>query len=192
MIAGCRVILPVNQPLRMRLRAPTIRPSVRRNRVTSVKNGDAMKHSASRLLVASLGGLALILASSETFSTSDAAQVPTVAARSGVARAAFARSIAHHHRGRNAAYVYWPDGTYGDYGAYGAVPAEPGVEVAPPSGDVHYTYTYDAPWDAVHRLPPNVVPGPRPYVSDCTTQVVTVPRRGDSGQTANINVTRCY
>jgi hypothetical protein len=119
--------------------------------------------------------------------------VRTAAVRSGGARAAFARANLHHRRGRNAgAYVYWPDGTYGDYGAYGAVPGEPGVDVAPPSGDVHYTYTYDAPWDAVHRLPPNVVPGPRPYVSDCTTQVVTVPRRGDPGQTANINITRCY
>ena len=175
----------------MRLRAPKMRSSVRRNRVSSVKNGDAMKHPASRLLVASFGGLALILVSGETFSTSAAAQVRTVAAHGG-ARAAFGRSIAHHRRFRNGAYVYWPDGSYGDYGAYGAVPAEPGVDVAPPSGDVHYTYTYDAPWDAVHRLPPNVVPGPRPYVSDCTTQTVTVPRHNDPGQTANINVTRCY
>ena len=151
-----------------------------------------MKHPASRLLVASLGGLALILASGETFSTSAAAQVRTAAARSGGARAAFARANLHHRRGRNAgAYVYWPD-DYGYSGDGGAVSGQPGVDVAPPSGDVHYTYTYDAPWDAVHRLPPNVVPGPRPYVSDCTTQVVTVPRRGDSGQTANINITRCY
>ena len=150
-----------------------------------------MKHPASRLLVASLGGLALILASGETFSTSAAAQVRTAAARGG-ARAAFARANLHHRRGRNAgAYVYWPD-DYGYSGDGGAVSGQPGVDVAPPSGDVHYTYTYDAPWDAVHRLPPNVVPGPRPYVSDCTTQVVTVPRRGDPGQTANINITRCY
>src|ERR1700753_2106014 len=152
-----------------------------------------MKHPASRLLVASLGGLALMFAVGETFSTSAAAQVRTAAVRSGGAPAAFSPAHLHHLRGGTAgAYVYWPDGTYGDYGSYGAAPTEPGVEVAPPSGDVHYTYTYDAPWDAGHRLPPNVVPGPRPYVSDCTTQVVTVPRRGDSSQTANINVTRCY
>src|SRR5580692_7285909 len=117
---GSPVILPINQPLSMGLRPPAIRPSVRRNRVTSVKNGDAMKHPASRLLVASLGGLALFLASGETFSTSAAAQVRTAAVRSGGARAAFARANLHHRRGRNAgAYVYWPDGTYGDYGAYG-------------------------------------------------------------------------
>jgi len=149
-----------------------------------------MKHPASRLLVASLGGLALVLATSETFAASGTRG--GVAAKHGAGRAAFARSIAHHRRGRNNAFVYWPD-AYGDYGTYGAVPAEPGVDVAPPaSGDVHYTYTYDAPWDAVHRLPPNVAPGPRPYVPDCSTQTVTVPRRGDPSQTANINITRCY
>jgi len=150
-----------------------------------------MKHPASRLLATALGGLALILATSETFPASAVAQGRTASAHA-MFRPSAARSFGHHRRGRNAAAVYWPDGTYGYYGDYGAAPGEPGVEVAPPSGDVHYTYTYDAPWDAVHRLPPNVVPGPRPYVSDCTTQTVTVPRRGDPQQTANINITRCY
>jgi hypothetical protein len=149
-----------------------------------------MAYPGFRLLIASVGGLALVLATSETFAASGAAH-GGVAATHGAGRATFARSMAHHRRGRNAV-VYWPD-AYGDYGTYGAAPGEPGVDVAPPaSGDVHYTYTYDAPWDAVHRLPPNVVPGPRPYVPDCSTQTVTVPRRGDPQQTANINITRCY
>lgn len=75
----------------------------------------------------------------------------------------------------------------------GSASGEPGVDVAPPaSGDVHYTYTYDVPWDAAHRFPPNVLPSARPYVSDCTTQTVTVPRRVDPQQTADIHVIRCY
>lgn len=148
-----------------------------------------MTYPGSRFLIASLGGLALILATSETFSAS-AAQGRTASAHA-MFRPSAARSIGHHRRERNAA-VYWPDGTYGYYGDYGAAPGEPALEAPPPSGDAHYTYTYDAPWDAVHRLPPNVLPGPRPYVSDCTTQTVTVPRGGDPGQTANINITRCY
>jgi hypothetical protein len=148
-----------------------------------------MAYPGFRLLIASVGGLALVLASSEAFAASGTHG--GVAAAHGGARAAFARSIAHHHRrGRNDAAIFWPDSGYWDYGS---TPGEPGVDVAPPaSGDVHYTYTYDAPWDAVHRLPPNVAPSTRPYVSDCTTQTVTVPRRGDPGQTANINIIRCY
>jgi hypothetical protein len=62
----------------------------------------------------------------------------------------------------------------------------------PTSGDVHYTYTYDIPWDAVHRFPPNVIPSARPYVPDCTAQTVTVPKREGTAQTANINIMRCY
>ena|SRR6202012_4738291 len=148
-----------------------------------------MAYPGFRLLIASVGGLALVLATSETFAASGGAH-GGVAATHGAGRAAFARSVAHHRRGRNAAAVYWPDSGYWDYGS---TPGEPGVDVAPPaSGDIHYTYTYDAPWDAVHRLPPNVAPSTRPYVPDCSTQTVTVPRRGDPQQTANINITRCY
>jgi hypothetical protein len=147
-----------------------------------------MTYPGFRLLIASVGGLALVLASSEAFAASGAVH-GGAAATHGAGRAAFARSIGHHRRGRNAA-VFWPDTGYWDYGS---ATGEPGVDVAPPaSGDVHYTYTYDAPWDAVHRLPPNVLPSTRPYVSDCTTQTVTVPRRGDPQQTANINIIRCY
>ncbi|HEY3791052.1 MAG TPA: hypothetical protein VGM09_04415 [Bradyrhizobium sp.] len=130
----------------------------------------------------------MILATGEASAASGAAHGGVAAAHGG-GRAAFARSIAHHRRGRSAA-VFWPDTGYWDYGP---TSGEPAPEVAPPaSGDVHYTYTYDAPWDAVHRLPPNVLPSTRPYVSDCTTQTVTVPRHRDPQQTANINITRCY
>lgn len=86
--------------------------------------------------------------------------------------------------------VYWPD-TYGDYGTYGAAPGEPGVDVAPPaSGDVHYTYTYDVPWDWAHRYPPAVAPSDRPYAPGCGTEAVTVPGRDGADRT--INIMRCY
>ena len=68
---------------------------------------------------------------------------------------------------------------------------EPVVEVPPPaSNDIHYTYTYDVPWDWAHRYPPAVVPSDRPYVSSCPAETVTV--RGHDGREQTINVMRCY
>jgi hypothetical protein len=147
-----------------------------------------MAYSGYRTLVASLGGLVLILAASETFAAGS-----TAAPRAGmVAHPGFRPGIGRsfgHHRGRHAG-AFWPG--VGDWG-YNSTPGEPGVDVAPAtSGDVHYTYTYDVPWDAVHRFPPNVVPSARPYVPDCTAQTVRVPRREGAEQTANINIMRCY
>jgi hypothetical protein len=60
----------------------------------------------------------------------------------------------------------------------------------PASGDVHYTYTYDVPWDWAHRFPPAVAPSDRPYVSSCPTETVTLAGRGGAEKT--INVIRCY
>ena len=63
--------------------------------------------------------------------------------------------------------------------------------VTPPaSSDVHYTYTYEAPWDWAHRNPPNVAPSDRPYVPGCTSEPVKVP--GSKGGEHVVNVTRCY
>jgi len=63
--------------------------------------------------------------------------------------------------------------------------------VTPPaSSDVHYTYTYEAPWDWAHRNPPNVAPSDRPYVPGCTSEPVKVPGRNGGEQV--VNVTRCY
>jgi hypothetical protein len=150
--------------------------------------GDAMAYPGFRLLVAAIGGVALALATSATFAASRAAHGGIVAAHP-MFRPSIGRSTGHHRRARHAG-VFWPDTGYWDDGS---ASGEPGVDVAPPaSGDVHYTYTYDVPWDAAHRFPPNVLPSARPYVSDCTTQTVTVPRRVDPQQTADIHVIRCY
>jgi len=63
--------------------------------------------------------------------------------------------------------------------------------VTPPtSSDVHYTYTYEAPWDWAHRNPPNVAPSDRPYVPGCTSEPVKVP--GRNGGEYVVNVTRCF
>ena len=89
------------------------------------------------------------------------------------------------HHGRNAFGGFWPTaGGYYDGASYGA----PVIDVTQPS-NVHYTYTYDVPWDWAHRYPPAVVPSDRPYAPSCTTEVVTVPGRGGD---QTVNVTRCY
>ena len=118
------------------------------------------------------------------------------AGSAGGARAAFAGphppvagagAFRHFHR-HNGVFTYWPG--YGDYG-YGSEGA-PLTEAAPPpvSNDVHYTYTYDVPWDWAHRLPPMVAPSDKPYVPGCNAEAVTVPSRDGAQRT--INVTRCY
>jgi hypothetical protein len=132
-------------------------------------------------LVASLGA-ALVLAANEA----------SAAPRGAVASAhpAFRPVNTHafrHHRGRN--FLFWPGigGTY--YGPDGAPIAESYVP-PPASNDIHYTYTYDVPWDWAHRFPPNVTPSDRPYVSSCTAEAVAVPGHGGGQQT--VNVMRCY
>lgn len=145
-------------------------------------------------LIASLGGLALILAGNATFAASGAAHGGGHAfAAHPMFRPSIGRSFQHqsfrHHRGQNVG-AFWPGD--GDW-VGGSSVGEPGVDAAaPPSGDVHYTYTYDVPWDQIHRFPPNVIPSARPYVPDCTAQTVTVPKHEGTAQTTNINIIRCY
>jgi hypothetical protein len=147
-----------------------------------------MTYSRSRTLLASLSGLALLLAAGDAFAAG-----PVAAHGGAMAHPAFRPGMGRgfsHHRGRNGGF--WPGYVYGDGDVYdGASPVDSGAP-AQASGDVHYTYTYDVPWDQVHRFPPNVVPSDRPYVQQCSTQSVTVPRRGGSDQTADINIMRCY
>lgn len=52
----------------------------------------------------------------------------------------------------------------------------------------HVTYTYDVPWDAVHRYPPAL--RTYEYAQGCHTQHQTVPGSGGGKQT--INIIRCY
>lgn len=135
-----------------------------------------------RAVLASLSAVTLMLAADQAF------------ARSGGVPHGGAPAMAHppiapmgHHRGRGA-WNLWPGG--GGF-FYGPSTSEPLADFAQPlSNDVRYTYTYDVPWDWVHRYPPNVVPSDRPYVPSCPSETVTVPGRG--GQEHTVNIMRCY
>jgi hypothetical protein len=142
--------------------------------------------------IASLSAVALMLAASETFAASGATARGTLnSTRAGFhsrlnSRALFARSL-RHHRGNNAGTV-WPGV---DDSFNGPSNGEPIADVAQPaSGDVHYTYTHDVPWDWAHRFPPSVAPSERPYVPSCPAETVTVP--GYDGGEHTVNVIRCY
>jgi hypothetical protein len=138
-------------------------------------------------LVASVGFVALAGSAEQAFARSGAPAVAGAGpARPVVAQAPIARAPFRHHSGR-AFGGFWP--TAGGYGYFDGTPyGAPAIDVTQPS-NVHYTYTYDVPWDWVHRFPPNVVPSDRPYAPSCTTEPVTVPGRGGEHI---VNVTRCY
>jgi hypothetical protein len=140
----------------------------------------AMSERTYPAVIACLGAVTLLLATEAAL------------ARSGAvgARGAFAamhpapHHFPFHHHGRGRIFPFWPGDTV--YAPDGT----PLVEQAPPSNDIHYTYTYDVPWDWAHRFPPMVAPSDRPYVPGCATETVTVPGRG--GGERSVNVTRCY
>ncbi|MEI9924411.1 MAG: hypothetical protein WDN50_13560 [Bradyrhizobium sp.] len=135
-------------------------------------------------LVASVGAVALVCSAGESSARTGTASRAFTPAHS-ISHPAFAHSLRHSRR-RNAGLV-WGTDSY-DYGSPDGTPlADDGT--APASGDVHYTTTYDVPWDWAHRFPPNVTPADKPYVPSCPTQVVTVPGRNGN---QNVNVTQCF
>jgi hypothetical protein len=139
-------------------------------------------------LIASLGAIALMFSASGTFARPEGTVGRASVATHSMSRPSLSRSFGRH-RGRRFGGGFWPaddgffyDPLYGGESAGGVAPA--------PSGDVHYTYTYDVPWDWAHRFPPNVVPSDRPYVPSCPAETVTVP--GRHGEEQTVNITRCY
>ena len=173
----------------MRLRAPKPRPTVALGCCSGTNElVRAMTHKRYGALVASLSAVALMIAANETFARSGAAQSGAFASTHthSPSHPLAARSFRHHRR--NNIGAFWP--AVGDF-YYEPSNGEPMVNVAPPtSGDTHYTYTYDVPWDWAHRYPPSVTPSARAYVPSCPAEVVTVPGRDGSEQT--VNVMRCY
>jgi hypothetical protein len=136
-------------------------------------------------LVASLGAIALLFAAGETIARPATAHGAGFAPTHSISRPHLAQSL--RHRGRNRVGAFWP----GVGGFYDGPDGAPMVDATPPaSGDVHYTYTQDVPWDWAHRYPPAVAPSDRPYVSSCPAESVTVP--GRDGKDQVINITRCY
>jgi hypothetical protein len=142
----------------------------------------AMSFRTNTALIASLSAAALMLATSEA-SARATGRSGGMTAPHMIGHRPFVHGF--RHRGQFGPVV-WP-GDYGTDSAYGQAPAD----VAPSgSNDVHYTYTYDVPWDWAHRMPPRVTPSDRPYVPSCSNEGVTVP--GSNGEEHTVNVTRCY
>jgi hypothetical protein len=139
-----------------------------------------MSHRIYRALIASVGAIVLVGSASEAIAR------PGAGARAGVARP----FVAHRHHFRNFGGVFWPG--YGDFGYAPSAYGEPveGIPPQPTSSDVHYTQTYDVPWDWAHRFPPNVTPSDHPYVSSCPVETVTF--HGRDGSDKSVNVMRCY
>jgi hypothetical protein len=164
----------------MRLRARKARLSALECCSVTSELVRAMTYRMYGVFIASLSVVALMLGTTETF-----ARGGSNSARSFSHRP-FAPSF-RHHRGNNAA-AFWPGA--GD-SSYGPSSGEPIAGAAPgASGDVHYTQTYDVPWDWAHRFPPAVAPSDRPYVSSCPAETVTVP--GQDGAEQTVRITRCY
>jgi hypothetical protein len=136
-------------------------------------------------LIASLGAVALMLAADQALARPGSAARGGSASTHAVSNPSFARSLRNHRR--NNVGGFWPGGGF----FYEPSNGEPVAGAAQPmSGDIHYTYTYDVPWDWAHRYPPTVTPSDRPYVPSCGAETVTVPGR-DGGE-RTINVVRCY
>jgi hypothetical protein len=138
-------------------------------------------------LVASLSVAAVMLTASEIFARP--AGAPGVAHVAGATphpmfRPRVAQPFRHHRRSGNVG-TFWPGGGFYDGAPNGEMPVDVGQ---PASGNFHYTYSYDVPWDWTHRYP-LTLPSERPYVPSCNTEVVTVP--GSGGDRA-VNVMRCY
>jgi hypothetical protein len=133
--------------------------------------------------IAAVGAVALVLVPIETLARS-AGAAGRFASTHSMSRPPIFPSFRHGRR--NNAAVFWPaaDGAY-----YEPSNGEPAVDISPLLiNDVRYTY--DVPWDWVHRYPPAVLPSVRPYVSSCSTENVTV--TGRDGGEKTINVMRCY
>jgi hypothetical protein len=147
-----------------------------------------MTHRMYRALVASVGAVALMLAAGETFARPGAAAHGRSTAAHSISHRSFTQSFRHRGRNNNDnGGIFWPDdGFYGEPSG-----GEPVPDVSQSaSGDVHYTYQRDVPWDWAHRFPPAVAPSDRPYVPSYPAESVTVP--GHGGQDQTVNITRCY
>ncbi|SDT15292.1 hypothetical protein SAMN05444158_4590 [Bradyrhizobium canariense] len=137
--------------------------------------------------IASLSVVALVLTANETFAAgSGAVHRGGFTSAHAMARGSVAQSFRHGRRNNRG--TFWP-GDGGFY--YEPSDGEPPIDATPPtSGDNHYTYTYDVPWDWAHRFPPAVTPSEHPYVPSCPAETVTVP--GHDGKEQTVNITRCY
>lgn len=137
-------------------------------------------------------GIALALASSESFGGSGTANDRRSASTHSISHPLIARSLKHHH-GRNRRVF----GSAGGGFFYNQPNGEPLLDVTQPqSGDLQYTCTYDIPWDWAHRCPPFAPPSEpasapvvRQYAPGCPVQTITIPM-GD-GKERTVSIVRC-
>ena len=172
----------------MRLRAPQARPSVLSKLFNNQRLVRAMTYRMYGAVIASLGAIALMLAANGTFAASGAGHRGGFTSRHSMSHRSVAQSLRRHQRGNRDNAIFWPtDDGYFDGSSGGAPLAD---VTQPNSGSIHYTTTYDVPWDWAHRFPPDVTPSSRPYVPSCPTEAVTVP--GHNGTEQTVSVTRCF
>ena len=155
-----------------------------------------MKHRMyAAAFIASLG-VALTLAPNESFGRSGAASGGKSASTHSASHSSAMRSGVHanfsslrDHRQRNVGWAIWPTagGFYSINQSLQPSNVESNVDTTR-SLSQHITYTYDVPWDAVHRYPPAV--RVYEYAAGCRSQTVTVPRIG--GKEQSVNIVRCY
>ena len=144
-----------------------------------------------KMYAAFIASLSLVLtyAADETFAQSAVGHGGGSVSTQSIVHHSVSRSMLRKNE-KNAA-TFWP-GAGGFF--YGAPTGEVRVDNTQPiSGDIHYTYTYDVPWDAVHRYPSPIVPSEsvvRPYVPGCPAEAVKIPMADGKEQT--INIVRCY
>jgi hypothetical protein len=134
--------------------------------------------------IASLSLAALMLAANETFAETRTTFTGGFNPWHSIGPRV-AQSMVHHRT--NDVGALWFEGGFFDGSSNGEPMVDP---TQPTSGDVHYTYTNDVPWDWVHRYPPAVTPSERPYVPSCPTE--TVKFSGHDGNEQTVNVMRCY
>jgi hypothetical protein len=152
-----------------------------------------MTHKMYGALIASLGAVALMLAADPALARPGAAarggsaSTHSVSHRSVAFRSLRHQSFRNHRRDRDNVGGFWPGEGFFNEPSSGEPIAG---ATQPTSGDIHYTNTYDVPWDWAHRYPPAVAPSDRPYVPGCHAETVTVP--GRDGEEQTINVMRCY
>ena len=142
--------------------------------------------------IASLG-VALTLAPDQSFGKSGAASGGKSASAHSASHSSAMRPSGHANlsslrdrRQRNAGWALWPTtgGVYGIDQSLQPSTVEPNMD-ATRSISQHVTYTYDVPWDAVHRYPKVYE-----YAAGCRSQTETVPRGG--GKKQSVNIVRCY
>jgi hypothetical protein len=137
--------------------------------------------------IAFLSAGALMIAATETFARSGVSTRGGFTSTHSMSHPSVAQSLGRYRR-KNLGTL-WP-AVGDDFYGYGLSDGSTVDATQPTSGDVHYTNTYDVPWDWAHRFPPMVAPSDRPYVPSCPTEAVTVPGRNGTNQT--VSVTRCF